>query len=216
MPVDPGSAAPQETREQILRAAEEVVGEVGMRSATTRAIAQRAGCAEGTLYRYFSDKHALFMEVAKRGEPSFVDLAASLPERAGSRTVHGNLEEVMRAALAFHRAILPMACGIMTEYELLERRRQDFRETRTGPLRSLADIEEYVRRERSLGRIAPGASPGRVARVLMETSFGEAFLQEMVGGEARGKADARFAREVVSTLMEGIAPRVRTRKGRSA
>ena len=59
---------------------------------TTRAIAQRAGCAEGTLYRYFSDKHAVFMEVAKRGVPSFVDLAAALPDRAGTGTVEVNLE----------------------------------------------------------------------------------------------------------------------------
>ena len=147
------------------------------------------------------------MEVAKRGVPSFGDLAASLPDRAGTGTVEGNLEELMQAALAFHRAILPMACGIMTEYELLQRRRQDFRETGTGPLRPLSDIQEYLRREQGMGRIAPTASPEHAARILMETCFGEAFLQEMVGGEALPKADARFAREMVRIVMEGIAPR---------
>jgi len=216
MTIDTPAPPQADTREQILRAAEDVVSEVGMRNATTRVIAQRAGCAEGTLYRYFSDKHDLFMEVAKRGVPSFGDLAAALPERAGTGTVEANLEEVAQAALPFHRAILPMACGIMTEYELLQRRRQEFRETGTGPLRALSDIEEYLRREQQLGRIAGTASPEHAARILMETCFGEAFLQEMVGGGAQAKADALFAREIVRTLMEGIAPRPTKTKGRGA
>jgi AcrR family transcriptional regulator len=216
MAIDSPADPLPDTREHIVRAAEEVVAEVGMRNATTRAIAQRAGCAEGTLYRYFSDKHALFMEVAKRGVPSFGDLAASLPDRAGTATVQANLEEVARAALAFHRAILPMACGIMTEYELLQRRRQDFRETGTGPMRALADIEEYLRREQRLGRMNAAASPGHAARVVMETCFGEAFLQEMVGGEAQAKADETFAREIVRIVLDGVAPRPKNAKGASA
>jgi AcrR family transcriptional regulator len=195
-----------DTREQIIRAAEEVIGDVGMRNATTKAIAQRAGCAEGSIYRYFAGKHALFMEVAKRGSP-FLDLAAGLPDRAGTGTVEGTLREVAEAALAFHRAVIPMTCGIMAEHHLLQQQRQHFRETGTGPLKAFRELEEYLRREQILGRVSPDVSPPHAARLLLEACFGQAFLGEMLGPEVESEADADYARTAVGMVMRGIAPR---------
>jgi AcrR family transcriptional regulator len=194
------------TREQILRAAEDVIGEVGMRGATTRAIAHRAGCAEGSIYRYFADKHALFMEIAKRGSPSFLVLAAALPDRAGTRTVEENLRELAEAALEFHRAVIPMSCGIMAEHELLEQQRRHFRETRSGPLKAVGELEEYIRREQAIRRVSAHASAPHAARLLLETCFGQAFLTEMVGPQAQSESDSQFARTIVGLVMTGIAP----------
>ena len=46
-----------------MRAALELVAEDGFSAATTAAIAKRAGVAEGTLYRHFESKDALFIAV---------------------------------------------------------------------------------------------------------------------------------------------------------
>jgi AcrR family transcriptional regulator len=57
------SVAPAPTRERLLRAAQELIEEGGYGAATVAAIAERAGVAAGTLYRHFSSKEELFVEV---------------------------------------------------------------------------------------------------------------------------------------------------------
>ena len=51
------------TRERLLRAAQELIEEGGYGAASVIAIAERAGVAAGTLYRHFSSKEELFVEV---------------------------------------------------------------------------------------------------------------------------------------------------------
>ena len=53
----------EDTREALIDAALEVFLRRGFARATTREIAQTAGVAEGTIYRHFADKYALFHEV---------------------------------------------------------------------------------------------------------------------------------------------------------
>ena len=59
-----------DTRQALIDAALEVFLQRGFARATTREIAQTAGVAEGTIYRHFADKYALFHEVflARSGE----------------------------------------------------------------------------------------------------------------------------------------------------
>ena len=54
------------TRQRLLRAALELYTSVGFRAATTPMIAERAGVAEGTIYRHFGGKEELLNE-AYRG-----------------------------------------------------------------------------------------------------------------------------------------------------
>ncbi len=51
------------TRERLLSAARELIEEGGYGAASVVAIADRAGVAAGTLYRHFSSKEELFVEV---------------------------------------------------------------------------------------------------------------------------------------------------------
>jgi len=52
------------TQAKLIEATLAVVAEVGYARASTRAIAERAGVAEGTIYRHFADKPALFFAAA--------------------------------------------------------------------------------------------------------------------------------------------------------
>ncbi len=51
------------TRERLLRAAQELIEQGGYGAASVMAIADRAGVASGTLYRHFSSKEALFVDL---------------------------------------------------------------------------------------------------------------------------------------------------------
>jgi AcrR family transcriptional regulator len=194
------------TREQIVQAARDLIAARGLANTTTRAIAARAGCAEGSIYRHFPDKRALLMECVKTRFPEYFQLVASFPERVGTATVKGNLEEIAVGAMRFFRGVVPLLAGVVAERDLLLAQRRHFLETNTGPLRMLDALTRYLDGERRIRRIAATASPRHAARLLMGGCFAHAFLLELMGERAAVGTEERYAREVVRTVMEGITP----------
>lgn len=194
-------------RQHILDATERVIQDLGMKGATTREIARRAGCAEGSIYRYFPDKHALFHEIIKTRFPQFLDLVETLPGLAGTGTVRKHLEAVAVNALGFYRVIVPIVVGAIADRELLEQQRRHFEERQGGPTRATRLVAAYLTNERKLGRISERASPDHVARLLLGACFSQAMTETLVGEAARLGTDQQFARDVVRTLMEGAEPR---------
>jgi AcrR family transcriptional regulator len=194
-------------RRHILDAAEQVIKDYGMKHATTRVIAKHAGCAEGSIYRYFPDKHALIMEIIKSRYPAFLELVSQLPERVGKGTVRRNLEELAVSALVFYRAIIPMVAGTMAEPKLLHEQRRHFEETKSGPTKVFGSVTAYVRGEQRLGRISDRPAPEQVARLLLGGCFSEAFMEHMLGEDVTMTTDEHLARELVRALFEGLNPR---------
>jgi AcrR family transcriptional regulator len=194
------------TRRVILEAAEEVIRRKGMGGATTRAIAERAGCAEGTIYRHFPDKDTLLCEIIRASFPGFHQLMSSLPARAGTGTVRETLEDVARNALAFFRGVIPLVAGPLNDHDLLLQQRRFFLESHTGPLETFATVEAYLAREQDLGRVAAGASPPHVARLLLGSCFGQAFVEAIMGDAASLGTDAEFGATSVAALLPGLAP----------
>jgi AcrR family transcriptional regulator len=199
-------------RQNILDAAEGLIQDLGMKGATTREIARRAGCAEGSIYRYFPDKHALFHEIVKTRFPQFLDLVETLPDLAGTGTVRKHLEAVAVNALGFYRVIAPMVVGALADRELLEQQRRDFEEREGGPLRAIRLVAAYLSNERRLGRVSERISPEHVTRLLLGACFSQAMIEVLVGEAARTGSDQQFARDIVRALMDGAEPR----KGKGA
>jgi AcrR family transcriptional regulator len=100
------------TRERLLRAARAVIEEGGYSAATVAAIAERAGVASGTLYRHFSSKEELFVElfraVCDREVEAMREAADTMP---GGSTHVDRLETVLAtfAARALRRPRLAWA-----------------------------------------------------------------------------------------------------------
>lgn len=63
---EPTQERSRRTVRQILEAAEELVAEAGVDAATTRAIAERAGVAVPSLYRFFADRDEILDAVVER------------------------------------------------------------------------------------------------------------------------------------------------------
>jgi AcrR family transcriptional regulator len=197
-------------REQIVEAAERVIQGRGLAAATTRAIAEEAGCAEGSIYRHFADKHEVFLEVVKRRFPLFLETMASLPDRAGTGSVRRHLEEIALVSLQFYRAILPMVTGIMSNHELMEHQRQHFRQSNSGPMRAVGCVGSYVRLEQRLGRISDRVPPEQVSRTILGSCFFQAYLEVVLQQEAGIGSDEQFARDLARGLFEGLRPRPAT------
>ncbi len=65
-----------EVRERIVRAARDLIAQGGYAEARVAAVAERAGVATGTVYRYFPSKAELFAEVFRRASQREVDAMA--------------------------------------------------------------------------------------------------------------------------------------------
>ncbi|HLP87876.1 MAG TPA: TetR/AcrR family transcriptional regulator [Nostocaceae cyanobacterium] len=84
------SSPPSETqtRDRILQAAQKLFASQGFDGTTTRDLAQAAGVAEGTLFRHFTNKKAILVEVATQGWVDILtDLLTELSEMGSYKAV---------------------------------------------------------------------------------------------------------------------------------
>ena len=61
------------TKDQIVTATRKLIGDRGIARVTTKQIAETAGCAEGTIFRYFDRKDDLLLAAVQANFPAFKD-----------------------------------------------------------------------------------------------------------------------------------------------
>jgi AcrR family transcriptional regulator len=98
MPISTPSRRGVATREKLLAAAQELFAARGYHATTTALLAQRTDIAEGTIYRHFSGKDALYSAVC-RGVWERFETLASDPATA-SEVVRGRLAATARRFIA--------------------------------------------------------------------------------------------------------------------
>ncbi|WP_170984403.1 TetR/AcrR family transcriptional regulator [Rhodoligotrophos defluvii] len=123
---------PRERRERdILAAATAVFSERGYENASMAEIAARAGVVEGTIYKYFSNKRDLMLQVLSRW---YENMLANYEEHlAGIKGTESRLRYVIWRHLAFIQAH-PALCRVF------------FREVRTGGDYDSSALHELNRR----------------------------------------------------------------------
>ncbi len=76
------------TRDKILKAAQKLFARNGYDGTTTKELAEKAGIAEGTLFRHFTNKKAVLVEVATQGWIELLtDLLTELSEMASYEAI---------------------------------------------------------------------------------------------------------------------------------
>ena len=188
------------TQAKLIEATLAVVAEVGYARASTRAIAERAGVAEGTIYRHFADKTALFFAAALAPSAAMLAWVAELPGRAGTSTVQANLEEAVVRLAELERRVLPLELAIQADPDLARQRwaaRGSAGELPGGPPQAIA---AYLAAERGLGRVARDVDPSEAAVILLATLFGLVMASDPddVG------VDPNRIRSAVRVVVNGI------------
>jgi len=87
------SSSETQIRTRILQAAQKLFAAHGFEGTTTRDLAQAAGVAEGTMFRYFPNKKAILIEVATNG---WVDILTDLLTELSEMGSYKAVEQVMR------------------------------------------------------------------------------------------------------------------------
>jgi len=188
--------------EQILEAAREVFLERGI-DAPTAEIARRAGVSEGSIFRRFPTKQALFLAAMGLDEPPV--WIEQLARRAGQGDVLDNLQRILCDGIAFFRDHLPRIMLAWSSRETQPSAMVQQMGPCTGPAAALEALTSYVEAEVALGRLRSDC-PEVVARTLLGAITNFAFL-ETIGLQARGPIDTEtYAKELVSNLWQGIRP----------
>lgn len=189
------------TRAKLIDATLAVVAEVGYVHASTRAIAEAAGVAEGTIYRHFPDKTTLFFAAAVESNAPAMAWVAGLPARAGEATVEANLTEALRQLAALQERIVPLELAMLADPELAAQRQHVLAASGGRPPGPPEAIAAYLAAERRLGRIRADVDPIEAAIVILAALFGLALTP----GRLPVALDPDRVGAVVRLLVRGIA-----------
>jgi len=183
----------------------------GYASLTTKQIAQEAGCAEGTLFKYFKRKEELCLAVVLENSPKFREAIAGVQH--GKSTVAKNLERIALAAISFFDKLLPLVVALLANMELLTEHRRVMREHGRGPKDVFELIATYIEGEQQLHRIGSRVAPTSAAALLLGPCFHRVLIRQVMGNDLFPSSDRDFVTALAATLLDGLSPS-RTKRSR--
>ena len=195
-------------RRRIIEAADALIREHGLAGATTREIARAAGCAEGSIYVHFEDKIDLVIAVVVEREPYFAAAARAARRGPASDTVEANLVPWVEELLQLLRDNQPIFFALMGDRNVFARFKDRVRERQTGLVAVFHAAAAYVRAEQELGRV-DAADRARGRRLDPDRRLPRPHLYRALAGAAPPSAEG-FARELVQTVVYGLAPTTST------
>jgi AcrR family transcriptional regulator len=162
-----------DTRERILSAAAQVFGASGVRGATTRRIAERAGVNEVTVFRLFGDKKTLLKEAVRRG--------ASETEFHSLPSPPGKLETDLQAWTEAHLVALhDMRALLRSSMSEFEQNPEVGRPGCSPPQRVAEDLSRYLDAQARLGHIQTSLDIRMVTSLMMGTLFSDAVSRDVM------------------------------------
>ena len=191
-------------RADILRAAEKLMHSRGLSGVTTRQISREVGCSEGALYVHFDGRVELLLAMLEEGLPDMLRPLQALRESVGSGSPHRNLVRALAGIFKFHQRIVSETAGLFAEPELLAAYRSSLQRQGKGPHLSMKVLEDYIRSEQRLKRIASHVDAQFAATVMMSSSFFRAFVERFFKKPMQPGWNA-----FVEQLVETVAPTLR-------
>lgn len=190
----------KERRQQtLIDAANAVFAEHGYDCATTREIAQRAGCSEGLIHRYFAGKRGLLLAILQSKAAHVVeDFAAALPDKP-------TVQEEIESLLLYH---------LESMWE-----RRDFMRVAVSQASIDAEIGKAIgdginqprvdlmaaklRRHQDAGRIRPDVNVDSIAHSIAGLGFAEGFVYQACFGGDRETARRNMI-DTAAAISRGI------------
>jgi AcrR family transcriptional regulator len=201
------SAAERETGEAILAAAAGLFGERGYKGTTTRAIAERAGVNEVTIFRHFKNKQGVLIALARSWAASMAGFAVvSVPEPEDTR---GTLETLahleVAQAEAFGTVAMRLAMDAASSPEVAE-------VTGGGPGANFAGLAEYLAQRQAAGDLRADIDARVMAEAFFALTSTLVMSRQVLSGGAGpyDMAMEQVGAQALEIYMNGVAVRRET------
>jgi AcrR family transcriptional regulator len=188
-----------ETRTRILNAALKLFAKQGYDGTTTRDLAERAGVAEGTLFRHFSNKKAILIEVATQGWIEILtDLLTELSEMGSYKAV---AQVMRRRMLNLHQnADLLKVCFMEAQFhpELREKIQSEV-------IEKMTDVAEAFFQTAMEQGIYRKMDPKLVARVFLGMFTIAGFSQDTIMSPGSSPTEMKdMAEGLADIFLNGV------------
>ncbi|HEY8767523.1 MAG TPA: TetR/AcrR family transcriptional regulator [Dehalococcoidia bacterium] len=176
----------EQRRVALIEAANTVFAERGYDCATTREIAERAGCAEGLIHRYFAGKRGLMLAILEyKGLQISGEHGATLPD---GDSVHAEIEQIMLHDIAakWERSNFMRICVSQAAIDP-----EIGAAVRDGvQARQVEFIAAKLRKHQRAGRIRPDVDVEAITHAISGLGFSIGFMYQVAFGGARESAAA--------------------------
>lgn len=194
----PPSSPETETRTRILKSALKLFAKLGYDGTTTRDLAESAGIAEGTLFRYFPNKKAILIEVATQGWVEILtDLLTELSEMGSYKAV---AQVMRRRMLNLHKnADMLKVCFMEAQFhpELRDRIQLEV-------IDKMTDVAEVFFQSAMDQGIYRRMNPKIVARVFLGMFAVAGFSQDTIMGEGSPAEMQEMAEGLADIFLNGV------------
>jgi AcrR family transcriptional regulator len=189
------------TDEQILEAARAVFLKDGFNASTVE-IAQRAGVAEGTLFRRFATKERLFQAALRA--PVVPSWVRELDNISGHGDMRDNLTRIVREIIRFAQERIPFV--LLRWSHKPASSDAVFPEEGESPVaRDSRRLAQFLQEEVDRGRLRP-CQVEMVARLLVGTCLNLVMDSVVNKQPVTSEEIDRFTADLVETLWQGVAP----------
>ncbi|MFN4151411.1 MAG: TetR/AcrR family transcriptional regulator [Candidatus Sericytochromatia bacterium] len=165
------------TQEKVMLAAEKIFGEKGFHAGTTKEIAEEAGVAEGTIFKYFKSKKDLLIGIVG---PIVTKNAQSIIYSRKDEPIRDILVWIARDRVKFLKSIFPVMKVVLFEGQIDNTFRQTlFQEITSNVAKHLETLfAEKIKK----GEIKSDLDPFIITRTFMPFVFGTALINEISNG----------------------------------
>lgn len=192
---------------RILRAAVEIFSEKGYASSSTSEIAQKAGVAEGTIFRHFKTKNDLLLSIVT---PMMTKIIAPLVMKDFIKVLNADHMEmadffraVMRNRIDFARKNMPILKIFLQEIPFQQQLRDHFKEQVSEKIFNKAkSIIEHYQKE---GKVVPYAPP-HIIRFAATVVIGYVLFRFLIAPELEWD-DEKDTDLTIDLIMYGLSPR---------
>lgn len=192
---------PHITTDQIVDAARELFLERGP-AVTTAEIAERAQCSEGTIFRRFPTKEALFVRAIASVE--LPDWETLLRPRDDQETIEARLHELAETVLQMMLQLMPRIMMMKSRLHLSPS--EMFASLGASPpAEAIRRLTAYLESERRAGAIATG-DPEVVARLFLGALHHYAFCEHAGINDLLPMPRESFLRQLARHTALGLAP----------
>ena len=198
-PLQRGKHAKDQRRRALMEAATAVFAEHGYDAATTREVAERAGCSEGLIHRYFGGKRGLLLAIVEGRVAEAVEAVRS--GLAECDTVEEEINQIISVHLTAmweHRDLMRVSVSqAIVDPELRRGISDGINRQRVGFIR------DRLRRHQEAGRLRDDVDLEAVAQAVAGLGFLFGFVAQIVFAMDREYV-CRLAVHTGAMLSRGI------------